>query len=49
MKFNLDRLTIVQFLGLTAQANGVDLGPLVNMFQLLMANPDFNPPVSPVS
>ncbi|KAK0241921.1 hypothetical protein EDD85DRAFT_820884 [Armillaria nabsnona] len=46
MKFNLDRLTIVQFLGLTAQANGVDLGPLVNMFQLLMANPDFNPPVT---
>ncbi|KAK0485666.1 hypothetical protein IW261DRAFT_1451420 [Armillaria novae-zelandiae] len=45
MNFNLDRLTIVQFLGLAAQANDVDLGPLVTMFQLLTANPDFNPPV----
>ncbi|KAG7446409.1 uncharacterized protein BT62DRAFT_931852 [Guyanagaster necrorhizus] len=46
MKYNLDPLTIVQFLGLTAQANGVDLGPLVDMFQLLIANPDYNPPVT---
>lgn len=46
LDFNLDPATIIQLLLLTSQANGVDLGPLPQMFQFVLSNPDFKPPVS---
>ncbi|CAA7259257.1 unnamed protein product [Cyclocybe aegerita] len=45
LNFNLNPINIVQLLLSTSQANGVDLGPLIQMFQFLLANPDFKPPV----
>ncbi|KAJ7782963.1 hypothetical protein B0H16DRAFT_1494883 [Mycena metata] len=46
MKYNLDPLTIVQFLSILAQQNSVDLGPLVAMFQFLVDNPGLKVPVT---
>ncbi|KAF8894927.1 hypothetical protein CPB84DRAFT_1848428 [Gymnopilus junonius] len=46
LNFNLDPVTIIQLLLLTSQANGVDLGPLPQMFQFVLSNPDFKPPVT---
>lgn len=46
MKYNLDPVTIIKFLSIAAQTNGVDLGPLVDMFKLVLANPEYHPPVS---
>ena len=46
LDFNLDPATIIQLLLLTSQANGVDLGPLPQLFQFVLSNPDFKPPVS---
>lgn len=46
MKYNLDPLTIVQFLGILAQQNSVDLGPLVAFFQYLIDNPGIKVPVT---
>ena len=46
LKFNLDPPTIIKLLLLTSQENNVDLGPLVQLFQFILANPDFKPPVS---
>ncbi|KDR75403.1 hypothetical protein GALMADRAFT_553913 [Galerina marginata CBS 339.88] len=46
LAFNLDPPTIIQLLLLTSQANGVDLGPLTQMFQFVLSNPDFKPPVT---
>jgi hypothetical protein len=45
MKYNLDPATIVRFLGIASQSNGVDIGPLAEMFQFILNNPDFHPPV----
>ncbi|KAF9562767.1 hypothetical protein CPC08DRAFT_361960 [Agrocybe pediades] len=44
--FNLDPTAIIQLLLVTSQQNGVDLGPLVQMFQFVLQNPDFKPPVT---
>ncbi|KIM45161.1 hypothetical protein M413DRAFT_332807 [Hebeloma cylindrosporum] len=43
--FNLDPPTIIKLLLLTSQENNVDLGPLAQLFQFILANPDFKPPV----
>ncbi|KAJ7716738.1 hypothetical protein DFH07DRAFT_349612 [Mycena maculata] len=40
MKYNLEPLVIVQFLSTLAEQNSVDLGPLVEMFQYLIDNPN---------
>ncbi|KAH7915074.1 hypothetical protein BJ138DRAFT_1122997 [Hygrophoropsis aurantiaca] len=45
-KFNLDPLTIIQLISISAQEHGVDLGPLTELFQLVISNPDFHPPVT---
>ncbi|KAF8160985.1 hypothetical protein B0H34DRAFT_699004 [Crassisporium funariophilum] len=45
LNFNLEPSTIIQLLLLTSQENNVDLGPLVQMFQFVLSNPDFKPPV----
>ncbi|KAJ7928639.1 hypothetical protein B0H13DRAFT_1968281 [Mycena leptocephala] len=46
MKYNLDPLTIVQFLMILAEQNSVDLGPLVELFQYLADNPGIKVPVT---
>lgn len=44
--FNLDPVTIIQLLLQNSQANGVDLGPLPDLFQFVLDNPDYDPPVN---
>ncbi|KAJ3724969.1 hypothetical protein DFJ43DRAFT_1197841 [Lentinula guzmanii] len=44
--FNLDPVSIIELIQSGAQANGVDLGPLVDIFEFIIANPDFKPPVN---
>ncbi|KAJ8482152.1 hypothetical protein ONZ45_g15054 [Pleurotus djamor] len=44
-KFNLDPTTIIQLLSISSHEQGVDLGPLAQLFQFLIENPDFKPPV----
>ena len=46
LKFNLDPLTIVEVITIAAQAKNIDLGPLVQMFQFIIDNPNYHPPVS---
>ncbi|KAL0580357.1 hypothetical protein V5O48_000210 [Marasmius crinis-equi] len=46
LKYNLDPFTIVSFLKAASQAQGVDLGPLNELFQFIIDNPDFHPPVT---
>lgn len=46
LKYNLNPVTIVEFLSLLAQENSVDLGPLVSLFQFILANPNFKPTVT---
>lgn len=41
LNFNLNPLVIVQLIVETAQANDVDLGPLVQLFQIVLGNPNF--------
>lgn len=45
LAFNLDPTAIIKLLLVTSQANGVDLGPLNSLFQFVLSNPDFKPPV----
>ncbi|KAF9529294.1 hypothetical protein CPB83DRAFT_790385 [Crepidotus variabilis] len=45
LKFNLEPVNIIDLLLLNSKANGVDLGPLVPLFQFIMDNPDYKPPV----
>lgn len=45
LEFNLQPLAIIQLLTVASQQNGVDLGPLTQLFQFIIANPDFMPPV----
>jgi hypothetical protein len=49
LEFNLNPLAIIQLLTITSQQNGVSLGPLTQLFQFLIDNPDFHPPVSQTS
>ncbi|KAI0321180.1 hypothetical protein OF83DRAFT_1280620 [Amylostereum chailletii] len=44
-EFNTDPLTIIELLISGAQTNGVDLGPLVELFAIVVQNPDFHPPI----
>ncbi|THV03542.1 hypothetical protein K435DRAFT_962414 [Dendrothele bispora CBS 962.96] len=46
LKFNLDPATIIQLLTIGAQTNHVDLGGLADLFQFILQNPDFKPPVT---
>ncbi|KAI0035854.1 hypothetical protein K488DRAFT_76325 [Vararia minispora EC-137] len=45
-QFNLDPLTIIGLVVDGAQANGVDLGPLVQLFGIVVNNPNFHPPIN---
>ncbi|KAF5389363.1 hypothetical protein D9757_004389 [Collybiopsis confluens] len=45
-KFNLDPVSIIELLNAGATANNVNLGPLVEIFQFVLSNPDFKPPVT---
>ncbi|KAI6169518.1 hypothetical protein EDD17DRAFT_1748665 [Pisolithus thermaeus] len=44
-EFNLDPLTIIELISVSAKENEVDLGPLSALFQLVIDNPDYHPPV----
>ncbi|KAG1851680.1 hypothetical protein F4604DRAFT_1933963 [Suillus subluteus] len=44
--FNLDPLTIIGLIITSAQEHNVDLGPLTSLFQLVIDNPSFHPPVN---
>ena len=46
LDFNLDPPTIIQLLLIMSQSNNVDLGPLTELFQFVLSNPSFKPPVS---
>lgn len=46
LKFNTDPLSIIQLLSTRAAQKHVDLGPLVQLFQLIVAHPDFKTGVS---
>lgn len=43
--FNLDPLTIIGLITTSAQEHNVDLGPLTSLFQLVIDNQGFHPPV----
>lgn len=43
--FNLDPVSIVELLQAGASANDVNLGPLIDIFEFIIDNPNFNPPV----
>jgi hypothetical protein len=43
--FNLDPLTIIELISISAQEHNVDLGPLTQLFQLVIDSPNFHPPV----
>ncbi|KAF8840051.1 hypothetical protein BDN67DRAFT_1054007 [Paxillus ammoniavirescens] len=44
--FNLDPLTIIELISVSAQEHNVDLGPLTELFQMVIDNPNFHPPVN---
>jgi len=44
--FNLDPVVILELLKASAAQNHVDLGPLNDMFQFVLDNQDFKPPVN---
>ncbi|KAF8135624.1 hypothetical protein EV363DRAFT_1429344 [Boletus edulis] len=44
--FNLDPLAIIELIAISAQERNVDLGPLTQLFQLVIDNPNFHPPVN---
>ncbi|PPQ89568.1 hypothetical protein CVT25_012240 [Psilocybe cyanescens] len=44
--FNLNPSAIIQLLLVTSQQNNVNLGPLAQLFQFVLSNPDFKPPVT---
>lgn len=43
--FNLDPLTIIDLITISAQEHNVNLGPLTQLFQLVIDDPNFHPPV----
>ncbi|KAG6813669.1 hypothetical protein H0H92_008517 [Tricholoma furcatifolium] len=45
MEFNIEPLSIIELLSVASQQNGVDLGPLTELLQFVVDNPDFKPPV----
>lgn len=46
LKFNLDPLVIIQMLSTASQEAGVDIGPLKQMFQLVVQNPTYHPNIT---
>ncbi|KIJ67573.1 hypothetical protein HYDPIDRAFT_180379 [Hydnomerulius pinastri MD-312] len=44
--FNLDPMVIIQLISISAQEHNVNLGPLTELFQLIVDNPNFHPPVT---
>lgn len=46
LKFNTNPLYIIGLLKLTAAERNVDLGPLAALFQLVLDNPDYHPPIT---
>lgn len=44
-KFNLDPVAIISLLRQASAENGVSLGPLDDLFQFVLDNPNFKPPV----
>jgi len=46
LNFNLDPVTIIQLLNILAQENNVDLGPLVQLFSIILNNPNAKTSVS---
>ncbi|KAF9451269.1 hypothetical protein P691DRAFT_757432 [Macrolepiota fuliginosa MF-IS2] len=44
-KFNLDPVAIISLLQQSSAQNGVSLGPLNDLFQFVLDNPNFKPPV----
>lgn len=46
LQFNLDPLTIIELLTIRAAQKHIDIGPLSDLFQIVMANPNFHPPAS---
>lgn len=45
LSFNLDPVTIITLLATLAKENNVDLGPTSALFQFILQNPDYHPPV----
>ncbi|KAL4074292.1 hypothetical protein J3A83DRAFT_4234939 [Scleroderma citrinum] len=45
-EFNLDPLSIIEMISVSAQEHGVDLGPLTELFQLVVDNPSYHPLVN---
>lgn len=48
LNFNLDPLTIIGLIFETAQANNVNLGPLVQLFEVVLSNPNFRTNITSV-
>ncbi|KIY74263.1 hypothetical protein CYLTODRAFT_363931 [Cylindrobasidium torrendii FP15055 ss-10] len=46
MDYNLNPVDIINFLTQLASDNGVDLGPAIDLFQVVLDNPDYQPPVT---
>ncbi|KAF8629168.1 hypothetical protein AX17_005753 [Amanita inopinata Kibby_2008] len=45
IKFNLDPLTIIKVLTIASKEKNIDLGPLTELFKIVIDNPNFHPPV----
>ncbi|KAF9222628.1 hypothetical protein BS17DRAFT_802839 [Gyrodon lividus] len=46
LNFNMDPLTIIQLISISAQEHNVNLGPLTELFQMVIDNPNFHPSVN---
>lgn len=46
LNFNLDPVTIVSLIAATAKTNNVDLGPLPQLFQIVISSPNFQSPIN---
>ncbi|EIW82896.1 hypothetical protein CONPUDRAFT_101346 [Coniophora puteana RWD-64-598 SS2] len=45
-EFNMNPIDIIDLIQSAAQAHNVDIGPLTELFQLVLSNPDYHPPVN---
>ncbi len=45
MDYNLNPLSIIAFISATSKANSVDIGPLTDLFGIILQNPQYDPPV----
>ncbi|KAF9051008.1 hypothetical protein BDZ89DRAFT_1056905 [Hymenopellis radicata] len=46
MDYNLNPLSIIAFISAASKANSVDIGPLTDLFEVIVQNPQYNPPVT---